>query len=64
MINFFRGIFKGRSNDIAKKYSGFSDFFLNASEEEKKRVITEAARKANEDQLRVFNEARLKMKDN
>lgn len=30
--------------------SGFADFFLHASEKEKKRVFTEAARRANEDQ--------------
>jgi len=29
---------------------GFADFFLHASEKEMKEVITEAARRANEDQ--------------
>ena len=45
-------------------YEGFADFFLRASSEEKERVIREAARKANNDQFKVFTEARLKAKAN
>lgn len=30
--------------------SGFADFFLHASEKEKKKAFTEAAKRANEDQ--------------
>lgn len=33
-----------------KQNSPFADFFLHASEEEKKKVFIEAAKKANEDQ--------------
>ncbi len=47
---------------IIEKYKGFSDFMLHASPEEKKKVFTEAARKANEDQLRAFKEIELKLK--
>jgi len=43
-----------------RKYSGLSDFFLRAPEDEKQKIITEAARRANEDQLRIFNRARIK----
>lgn len=32
----------------------FSNFFREASEEEKKRVFTEAARRANQEQRKVF----------
>lgn len=53
-IKHFFGVEKGKT----PKYGGFSDFFMNAPEKTKKEVITEAAHKANEDQLRVFNKAR------
>ncbi len=43
------------------QYGGFSDFFVNAPEEVKIKVIKEAAQKANEDQLKVFKEAQLKV---
>ena len=42
------------------KYNFFSDFFLHATEQKKEEVLKEAARRANEDQMRVFEEARLK----
>ena len=45
-----------------KEYKGLADFVLRASKVEKERVFTEAAEKANEDQLRVFKEAELKMR--
>ena len=37
-------------NKEKKANGSFADFFLHASEEEKERVFTEAARRANEDQ--------------
>jgi hypothetical protein len=40
-------------------YGGFSDFFLNASLDEKKKVIVEAARKSNESQMNMFKKASL-----
>lgn len=46
------------------KYSGFSDFFLHAPEDVKKEVITEAARKSNEDQLKIFKKSHLKLEVN
>ena len=60
MIKAIRSIFKGEGKKNISDYAGFSDFFLRASDEEKKKVITEAAKKANEDQLKVFHNARLK----
>ena len=44
-----------------RKVEGFSDFFHNASDEEKKRVLLEAAKRANEDQQEVFRQANLKL---
>lgn len=38
----------------AKPSSRFSQFFLEASSKEKKKIITEAARRANEDQRKLF----------
>ena len=64
MMNKIKPLFKGK--EIEKKpkapleYAGFSDFFIHAPLDEKKKVITEAARRANEDQLKVFRERRLK----
>ncbi len=55
---------KQQAEDISKKYAGFSDFFIRASSDEKKKVITEAARRANADQLEVFEKARIKIKTN
>jgi hypothetical protein len=37
--------------------SHFSDFFTNASEEKKEAVFTEAARMANEEQMKTFKKA-------
>lgn len=39
-----------------KKYKGLSDFFLNASYEDKLKVFTEVARKASEDQRKLLEE--------
>lgn len=41
---------------------GFSDFFRTASNEEKTRILTEAAHKANKDQREVFDRTNLKLK--
>lgn len=59
MIKKITEFFKGKKEENTK-YSGFSDFFKHAPKGAKERVIAEAARKANEDQLKVFNEARIK----
>jgi len=49
-------------NYTKQKTSKFSDFFLHASEERKKEILNEAARKANEEQRETFMKARLKAK--
>ena len=61
MINIFKKIMGGNKETELSEYKGFSDFFLRAPEETKKRVIAEAARKANEDQMKVFKESKLKV---
>ena len=64
MIQQIKNFFKGKTEVKTREYTGFSDFFLHAPLEEQKRVITEAAQKANEDQMKVFKEAQLKTKVN
>jgi len=64
MINKITQFFKGNNKGEATEYNGFSDFFRHAPKEAKERVIAEAARKSNEDQLKVFNEARVKVSAN
>jgi len=58
MIKILKNLFNKGEKD--RKYKGFSDFFLHAPEDVKREVITEAARKANEDQSELFTKARLK----
>jgi hypothetical protein len=60
MINKITQFFKGNKEEN-HKYKGLSDFFRHAPKETKEKVIAEAARRANEDQLKVFNDARVKM---
>lgn len=59
LANLFKIFYKGNES---YKATGFSDFFRSASSEEKRQVLTEAARKANQDQKRVFEEAQLELK--
>ena len=48
-------IFRFFAKNKEKKREGtFAEFFLYASEKEKKRVFTAAARRANEDQRRLI----------
>lgn len=50
--------------NITKKYESLSDFFMNAPADEQRRIFTEAAHRANEDQMKIFKEAeRLKTKN-
>lgn len=56
LINFFK------RNGKKTKSGRFSDFFLYATEKEKKEVLKEAARKANKDQRELFSSSRLKTK--
>ena len=60
MIKALIDIFRDKNEVSTEKYSGLSDFFLRAPAKEKREVIGEAARKANEDQYEVFEKARLK----
>lgn len=50
---------KHTSREATKRTSGdgFSDFFINASSEEKIKVFTEAARLANKDQRELVKKA-------
>lgn len=50
----FFNIFK--KHEEVKRPGSFSDFFLHASDEEKRKVIEEAARRANEDQRRLVEQ--------
>ena len=45
---------KNSEKEIEKKNGAFADFFLTASEGEQKKVITEAAQKANKEQRDLF----------
>jgi hypothetical protein len=61
MMKMIKKLFKSKKNPDLSQYTGFSDFFLHAPENTKKEVIAEAARKANEDQLKVFEQAQVKV---
>lgn len=45
-----------------QKPGRFSDFLLTATKKERETVLKEAARRANEEQQKVFTEAKLKTK--
>ena len=53
-MKLFNFLFK--KGDKAKSSNKFSRFFLETSSKEKKKVIMEAARRANEDQIKLFYE--------
>ena len=57
MIKTLKKIFKGNKTGGPEEYKGLSDFLMRAPADEQKRVFTEAARKANEDQMKVFKQA-------
>lgn len=50
-------IFGIKKTSETKKYKGVADFFLHASPEEQKKLFTEVAQKANEDQMMMFKKA-------
>jgi hypothetical protein len=56
LINIFK------RGDKTKTTGAFSDFLLHASKNKKQEVFIETARQANEDQKKIFEEARLKTK--
>jgi hypothetical protein len=62
MIKSFKSLFIRSKEKSASDYAGFSDFFLRASAEMKRKVITEAAQKSNEDQMNIFKKAYVKTK--
>jgi len=64
MMKIFANLFGGKAEGNVSVYEGLSDFFLRAPVDEKKKIIEKAAHKANEDQSKVFNEARLKAEAN
>ena len=57
MMKILKNMFKAKETDGPEKYKGLSDFFMHAPADEQKKVFTEAARKANEDQMKVFKQA-------
>lgn len=50
---------KFKKSSHPAKYSSVSDFFLRSSDDEKQKVFTEVAKKANEDQRELFKRANL-----
>jgi hypothetical protein len=56
ILDFFRK--NGQKDDSSR----FSDFFLYAPENKKKKVLEEAVRKANEEQREILMKSRLKTK--
>lgn len=61
MIRAITRFFMRKGKKSVSEYAGLSDFMLHASSDEKKKIIAEAARRANEDQFRIFSKARLKV---
>jgi len=53
IIKLFRHFLTGRDSTSGQ----FSDFFLHASDKKKKSVFTDAAKLANKDQKKVFEES-------
>lgn len=41
-----------------RKFEGLSDFFTNATDEEKREIYSEVIQKANEEQLKVIEQAK------
>ncbi len=63
MMNKLKNLFKKKNDELAE-YKGVADFFLRAPDDLKKKVVAEAARRANEDQMKIFQEARMKVEAN
>lgn len=55
MKNLLKSLWK---KEVKPTEDRFSDFFLHASADTKAEILTEAARKANEQQRELFNQAR------
>jgi hypothetical protein len=63
MMKGLRNIFKKNKEKDISEYKGLSDFFLRAPVDIKKKVISEAAQRANEDQSVIYDKAKLKIKN-
>ena len=61
MIKTITRFFRPKNRENTSEYAGLSDFLLRASSDEKKKIITEAAHRSNEDQFKVFSKAQLKV---
>jgi len=61
MMDKIKAIFKREKTKRVSDYSGLSDFLTHAPEATKKEAMLKAARLANEDQMRTFDKARLKV---
>lgn len=55
--------FKFHKTQKKEETKSFSDFFLHASQEEQKRVLKEAAHRANIEQQKTFAKAQMKVKE-
>ena len=64
MIQVLKDLFKKRETKTSEKYKNLSDFFVHASVNEQRKVFTDVAHRSNEDQLKVFKEAHLKIGSN
>ena len=60
MIQKLKSLLRGEKRKKASDYSGLSDFLMHAPDAKKTSILREAARLANEDQMRTFEKARLK----
>ena len=61
MMNKIKAIFKRGKTKGISDYAGMSDFLMHAPEDAKREVFMKAARLSNEDQMRTFDKARLKV---
>lgn len=61
MIRAISRFFRIKNKESTSEYAGLSDFLMRASSDEKKKIITEAARRSNDDQFKMFSKAQLKV---
>lgn len=57
-------MFGNKVTNGPEQYKGLADFLLHAPADEQKKVIKDVAHKSNEDQLKIFQDARMKVKVN
>lgn len=56
-MKLLKNLFRSKKTAGPEAYKGLSDFLMHAPPSEQKKVFTEAARKANEDQMKLFKQA-------